>query len=189
MPQENLNDLDWLAFCYIADELSGEEREQFELRLGRDQNAREAVVAAMENAQRLHLALELDSQDSENSALRETAANYRIGRRSRDSKSWRQTFLPWAAVCLLVLTIGWTWHSHSSFRQGQDQLATMPENLDEATAWASLLVEAEPRAFDSLAAEGIAYTDVVFEDNEDWMSAALSELQRGDDPLLDLGEN
>ncbi len=41
------NDLDWLAFQYVNDELSAEEAEQFEARLSEDQAAREAVAEAV----------------------------------------------------------------------------------------------------------------------------------------------
>jgi hypothetical protein len=44
-------DLQWLAFCYIADELSADEAEVFEERLAADQEAREAVARAVELSQ------------------------------------------------------------------------------------------------------------------------------------------
>jgi len=48
MPHEKPDDLDWLAFCYIADELSRDEAGAFEARLADDQQAREAVARAVE---------------------------------------------------------------------------------------------------------------------------------------------
>ena len=42
------DDLQWLAFQYIADELSDEERNAFEARLANDQEVREAVARAVE---------------------------------------------------------------------------------------------------------------------------------------------
>jgi len=48
MPHEKPDDLDWLAFCYIADELSRDEADAFETRLAHDQEAREAVARAVE---------------------------------------------------------------------------------------------------------------------------------------------
>jgi len=48
MRHEKREDLDWLAFCYVADELSGDELEVFERRLADDQKAREAVARAVE---------------------------------------------------------------------------------------------------------------------------------------------
>jgi hypothetical protein len=43
-----LGELDWLAFQYVAGELSMDEAERFEQRLGLDQSAREAVAKAVE---------------------------------------------------------------------------------------------------------------------------------------------
>jgi len=42
------DDLDWLAFCYIADELPRDEAHAFEARLADEQEAREAVARAVE---------------------------------------------------------------------------------------------------------------------------------------------
>ena len=44
-------DLDWLAFCYVADELADSDRAAFEARLADDQAAREAVAHAVELTQ------------------------------------------------------------------------------------------------------------------------------------------
>ena len=49
-------DLDWLAFCYVADELAECERAAFETRLADDQAAREAVARAVELTQSVALA-------------------------------------------------------------------------------------------------------------------------------------
>ncbi len=43
-------DLSWLAFCYVADELDSQQRGLFEIRLATDQTARDAVVRAHELA-------------------------------------------------------------------------------------------------------------------------------------------
>lgn len=45
---EQQNELDWLAFQYVAGELDAAEAEHFELRLADDQAAREAVACAVE---------------------------------------------------------------------------------------------------------------------------------------------
>jgi ferric-dicitrate binding protein FerR (iron transport regulator) len=53
----NLNDeLDWLAFQYVAGELTADEEEQFERRLAEDQTAREAVERAVELKEAIQLA-------------------------------------------------------------------------------------------------------------------------------------
>jgi anti-sigma factor RsiW len=50
------NDVDWLAFCYVANELPADEREAFEGRLADDQAIREAVARAVELVQAVSLA-------------------------------------------------------------------------------------------------------------------------------------
>jgi hypothetical protein len=42
------DDLDWLAFCYAAGEMSASDAEAFEARLATDQSAREALARAVE---------------------------------------------------------------------------------------------------------------------------------------------
>ena len=51
MESEMNQDLSWLAFRYVADEMSAEERQAFEQRLVEDQEAREEVARAVELAQ------------------------------------------------------------------------------------------------------------------------------------------
>jgi anti-sigma-K factor RskA len=50
--------LDWLAFCYVADELEPDQRASFENRLLDDQDAREAVAQAVWQTQCLNKAIE-----------------------------------------------------------------------------------------------------------------------------------
>ncbi|MEX2173813.1 MAG: hypothetical protein WD872_05585 [Pirellulaceae bacterium] len=49
--RDSRHDLDWLAFCYAADELSPTEAAAFEHLLGTDQSAREALAQAVELTQ------------------------------------------------------------------------------------------------------------------------------------------
>lgn len=53
------HDLDWLAFRYIANEMSDGERDAFESRLVNEQDAREAVAAAVDLSQTVLLVEEL----------------------------------------------------------------------------------------------------------------------------------
>ena len=46
------SNLDWLAFCYLAEELSVEDRMAFESQLEHDQLAREALARAVELSHR-----------------------------------------------------------------------------------------------------------------------------------------
>lgn len=56
MNSEQHNDLDWLAFQYLADELAVADREAFEVRLADDQSAREALARSVDFAQTLVVA-------------------------------------------------------------------------------------------------------------------------------------
>lgn len=51
MNEPSHDDLDWLAFRYVAAEMSPDEAAQFEERLGEDQECREAVARAVELAE------------------------------------------------------------------------------------------------------------------------------------------
>jgi anti-sigma factor RsiW len=50
------DELDWLAYCYLSDELHGDERSTFENRLADDQAAREALARSVELMQAIAVA-------------------------------------------------------------------------------------------------------------------------------------
>ena len=56
MKPESNNELDWVAYNYVAGEMSAEESNQFEVRLATDQAAREAVAASVALLQAISLA-------------------------------------------------------------------------------------------------------------------------------------
>jgi len=58
MPPEPATDLDWTAFRYVSGDLSPAEASAFESILGDDQDAREAVAAAVELAGALAIAVD-----------------------------------------------------------------------------------------------------------------------------------
>jgi anti-sigma-K factor RskA len=68
-------ELDWLAFAYVAGELTADEAADFELRLADDQRAREAVAAAIEIEEAVLLtehAMRDSAQTEERHLLRQT---------------------------------------------------------------------------------------------------------------------
>jgi len=109
------DDLDWLAFCYIADELSPDEREAFESQLANDQGAREAVARAVD------LTRAVAAVDAEGRNLATPA--------SLAARLWRRTGvagrLGWTAVaiaaCLVVVL------AHHTYR-GIAPVATSPQD-------------------------------------------------------------
>ena len=78
-----LSKLEWVAFCYIADELEGRQRDAFELRLSVDQRAREAVTTAVENFDLIKTTLE--SERSGRKLSERLPSRVRSGRRSLSS--------------------------------------------------------------------------------------------------------
>lgn len=55
-------ELDWIAFCYLSDELSAEDRDVFESRLADDLTACEAVARAMQLAESMACAIPDDDR-------------------------------------------------------------------------------------------------------------------------------
>ena len=173
------NELDWLAFCYIADELDDAQRDGFELLLARDQTARDAVVQAMESAQLIQSALEFaNAGEPKSSPGKSKSADAITGASAWRSRRLRGQFVAIAAACLLVLTCGWMWYSHSQVASLESSLAfeITPSELDEASAWAFTLSELDSEEMETLAEQETGFTDVVYKATEDWMLVALTDL-------------
>ncbi len=199
-------DLEWLAFCYIADELDETAREQFESRLATDQVARECVAAAMEQTQLMYAAL---------AAPHPSAARLVHGKtfvpdlESRSRKS-ATIFPAWvfsvAAACVL-LALGWlafgrksldkpaqpaiaksdremdlepaTIESSTEFRPDHGKVDSAADRL--AAAWADVFSETETiKTIDFLPGDDQenSYTNVVF-DGDAWLNEAVFELESG----------
>ena len=100
-------DLDWLAFCYAAGELTPVEAEQFELRLVDDQSIREALARAVELGQTVAAAeggavFCKSNHDSVNSE--------KVLLASRAGKTWHNRFA-WMAIgglASLLLALLWS---------------------------------------------------------------------------------
>ncbi len=119
-------DLDWLAFCYIANELPEQEMLEFQKRLAQDQAARDAVVRAMELSQLTLTALSA-CPSTQAEPARSVSKEYTSTRHSRAS---RLVFA--ASICLAFLTAGWAIYSNS--QNAGIGLAAEVESL--ATVWA-----------------------------------------------------
>lgn len=105
-PIESTSDLSWLAFCYVANELDGQARRHFEIRLEQDQVARDAVVQAVNDARLLDLALSsTDDQAGEPTCeLPNRQLRPEQRRATATSKSlWPKALLAIAAAGLLTL--------------------------------------------------------------------------------------
>ncbi len=178
--EKTMNDLEWLAFCYIADELEQPQRDEFELRLAEDQEARDAVVSAMETAQLLNAALEsVALPDNGTTQVSERKSAYTI------SSLPSQKSLMAAAAAIVLAVSGLIWLANSPGLDARpDPIARQMNadpNADLAFAWAGSLELADELAEFPLDENGL--TEVVFESDslieevDDWMVLALADLE------------
>lgn len=177
---ELTNDLDWLAFCYIADELNEEQRDAFEMRLADDQQARDSVVQAMERSQLLLVAL---------ADVNAPTATIQLERRNSHQISSRlaSRLLAFASA-LLLMTTGMIWLANSDHMNSyhpplaqQHSASFDAENL--AFAWADSLNEISDVDFESPADEDSGFANPVADRAEDWMIFALEDLKDAEDPI------
>lgn len=161
------NELDWLAFCYVAGELSGGEAEQFEAHLADDQAAREALARAVELSQAV--------------AAVEAQSEYLVTPRARIKSDWN-TRLSWMAiggVASLLIALLWsgvvgpTWRRLDAGNRQQLALAwniTRSEMADvkEAGLWLPpMMGEMEDDSVGETAIDDVAI------DEPSWLTAAV----------------
>ena len=158
------DDLDWLAFRYVAAELSAADRIQFERRLDEDAAAREAVARAVALTQAI-------------AATKAASPVVTVGDRSRSRRPAlrRTSWLALTVVASLLIALAVT-----AF-QTHDQTSVPSPDNDLASLWSESRTELVPPASgDWLAREtsdrepDVAST----EDNEefatpDWLVAAV----------------
>ena len=181
-PEENKNesnDLEWLAFCYAANELSDLEAAEFELRLESDQAARDAVVNAVEQGQLIFAAIESSPTTIGNSNEHATIlspAKKSVNEESAGSSSRRASVLFATAAALLLMVGGWAWMNFET----SAPIANDSENL--ADVWGDTLV-ARSQDFNSAESLILEDTELVATDasldadSEDWMFVALTEME------------
>ncbi len=119
------SDLHWLAYRYVADEMSNDEREAFESRLAEDQAAREAVAASVELIGAVVMA--------------ERLAPAARTRRPR-VRTW------YAAAACLALAVGgsvWALRPRTPGVPGVVARPQMPTNGAVALAWSGLQASGE----------------------------------------------
>ena len=153
--------LNWLAFCYIADELDQTERDEFEARLGECEIAREAVVAAVRDSQVLYKTL---VQDAQPLASGVTLAS----QETKPGLRWMATLVASAAAVLLVVN-SWSF----IFPTNGTIVATESDGL--AAAWVETLVTMSDEELDEFINEEVPQTEVVTDESDDWMFVALAE--------------
>lgn len=180
-------DLDWLAFQYVSDELPQLQREQFEKRLETDLDAQTALVDVMQQSQLIYATL-----DSEQRSESKTVLADRSAVATRRPLLGRQSALIAAAAAVLLMVAGWAIYNSQNAPNGPSGIASTnaPIPTDLAVAWADtiadrdlILIESE---LDELADE-VELVDFVSDDSsedaEDWMFIALVDLEESTEVL------
>ena len=155
-------DLNWLAFCYIADELNETERMAFESRLLDCENAREAVVDAVRNSRALYETLK--SEPESLSHVVNLAAPKQVSHTLR----WTAAIVATAAAVLLAVN-NWSIISPPS----TPVITSESDGL--AAAWVETLVTMSDIELDEFINEEFPQTEVVTDELDNWMFVALSE--------------
>lgn len=117
------NSLDWLAFCYVADELSDDERAAFEMRLATDQAAREAVAAAVE----LSLATQLVLAEAEPPVVTKPESPDETYRRG-----WWSVALACGGLLALVVMNQLVWRPSPAPEAARDLAVVWSETLPDS---------------------------------------------------------
>jgi hypothetical protein len=160
MPSDAHNELQWLAFRYVAGELSGDEAAQFEDRLDQDQQAREAVAAAVE----------LTEAVVASGADRPRVLPMR--RRFRATAMW--TFASAAAAACIAVVV---WHGDS----GRPASTARESAQDVALTWSGLHQTGEDAA--NLPTDLLASIDDSIRQSDLDVAVAAGGLDAGDAAL------
>ena len=212
----NFDELEWLAFCYISNELDDESRIKFEVRLAEDQATRDAIVQAMELTQLLDVSIADENRKQtgdlpgSTTYLAEQKGTYHIASKQRVKS------LLVAAAALLLVAVGMNWYSQSGSEDAGSANVTsslvIPVNnaspntapasdkpsaikwvanappivsdVDNlALAWVNAISELKDESDQPIAEVESFYTEVVFENAEDWMFIALTDLDSKEQEL------
>ena len=179
MNQSNqVNELEWLAFCYISDELSDLETAAFEARLENDQVAREAVANAVEQGQLVFATIKSDSLQHTQNVLqvKDSLVKDSLAKEKEQSSTRRASVLFAAAAALLLMVGSWAWMN----AQSSPSVAGDTEGLAEVWGDTLASMSEEPLTTDGLILDEpeIELVDTTFDtDSEDWMFVALTEME------------
>ena len=177
------NELDWQAFCYIADEMTELQRQEFEDRMGEDQAVRDAVVRVMELGELAYPCFgpALSDSDSRQSRTgRAPVVEHRAAELSTDRTIAPVTrrrlpgVLFAAAACIALVAAVWAWQLSPTGER--DSLAVM--TLDVVDAWSNLVDWDDRESF-------VSQQDApVFSDDDSWLTLRLAGMSGGE-PILD----
>jgi hypothetical protein len=160
-------ELDWLAFRYVAGELAADEAGDFEGRLARDQTARDAVSRAVELTSAI-CAVEATS-----------SAPVHLARRRRVQQSLRWAVCLSACALVLIVCFRYLRHSESGPPGSKDVSSAAAAEL--AVVWSETRSEVADQVDDSwvwLEVADAGYLPTAVEDSAalvtpDWMLSAV----------------
>ena len=178
---EEQEQLDWLAFQYVADELNQSERAAFELRLAEDSDASEAVVAAMKLAQQIDHSLKVASEHTGSTSPMANSADSIQPERPATLHSTRFSTQLAIAASVAALLFGW-WAINPPDTKTLDNYSSV------AIAWASDFETADSEndswsdsPADLAAPDGITSSidlmddELLLESDDDWLLVALAD--------------
>lgn len=172
-------DLDWIAFCYIADELDGPAKSEFEARLENDELAQQAVVDAVKGSQLIYTSLKKSETQSGQQACQPALGQLTpvsLASRPRQRQLGRVRMIATAAAALLIAAAGWSWYSN----QNNASVAGLDsENL--AAAWVFTLVSLNDDQLDDLLEDEVPVINDSQAAYDDWMFVALTDLENSID--------
>lgn len=174
MAGEFANDLDWIAFCYVADELSGDQLAQFEARLETDQAARDAVAEAMKISMAVY--------ESGSSTVTPSVPGYSVSESANSTATNRVSQWMLALTAALLIGVGLAaWIANSNSGTSESVAEVNEEEL--AIAWADTFEEVEFKdSVDGL--DEFASSEESVSDEGEWMYVAFTELELAGDEEL-----
>ena len=182
MNAKQREDLDWLAFRYVAAELSPAESRQFEGRLEHDQQAREAVGRVVE------VTCAVRSLDWDEAPRVTRVRRLRPWYRHRSVQA-----IAGLALGLMVALLVWGPRSGDLRRERDGSFATAPPAAELAVVWSHARTELSTRQVEEAAAwpwlapadgeadlAGSTAEDVA-SDTPDWMVSAVVAMESEDE--------
>lgn len=157
------DDLDWLAFCYLAGELDDKAAADFEAQLETNQAAREALAGAMALSQSI-----ADTGTSVVPAVARPASRIR----------WRQAIAWTTAAAAIFLAASWYLGQFDAL-DNADATGAQLANGDLANTWAEILDESPiDEADETHDANDVTDSEIEFPSDEpgvapDWLLVAL----------------
>jgi hypothetical protein len=169
-PGEFSNELDWLAFCYVAEELDPAQRAAFESRLAEDQAACEAVVRAVE----LSCTVVRSGQDD---------ADLKAGRRTRLTNA--ALLVAIAAMVSFCLASAWLFNPAESSKNPDAEVAlAWAESVDVPELDSRL--ELTPAIWEGEWDDDVDFSRDDFEEQDEFVNWMFAALER--DERLETGE-